>query len=100
MAYCLTINSKVCIQETNQWGFMGIPNPHYLYCTYGFILDINSNKMNINKILHIHADWLEDNGYFLKAKECLKQARHYARQSSDERQLEGYSERRRHEKNN
>ena len=23
---------------------MGIPNPHYLYCTYGFILDNNSNK--------------------------------------------------------
>ena len=44
MAYCLTINSKVCIQETNQWGFVGIPNPHYLYCTYGFILDYNSNK--------------------------------------------------------
>ena len=100
MAYCLTINSKVYIQATNQWGFMGIPNPHYLYCTYGFILDINSNKMNINKILHIHADWLEDNNYFLKAKECLKQARHYAKQSSDERQLEGYSNRRRHEKNN
>jgi len=100
MAYCLTINSKVYIQATNQWGFMGIPNPHYLYCTYGFILDINSNKMNINKILHIHADWLKDNNYSLKAKECLKQARHYAKQSSDERQLEGYSNRRRHEKNN
>ena len=56
--------------------------------------------MNINKILHIHADWLKDNNYSLKAKEWLKQARHYAKQSSDERQLEGYSNRRRHEKNN
>ena len=54
---------------------------------------------NKNVILEIHSDWLEDNGYFLNAKECRYQSGLYTKQTNDKRQLEGYSKRRRHEKN-
>jgi hypothetical protein len=51
----------------------------------------------MNKILLIHADWLENDGQHAKAKECRKQAINFW-QNKDLRQTEGYSERRRYER--
>ena len=39
-----------------------------------------------NEILHIHADWLENNGQKHKAKECRKQAILSSIKKYDERQ--------------
>ena len=52
--------------------------------------------MNINKILNIHSDWLEDNGYYIEANQCRKQS--LLLQNEDARQTEGYSRRRRSKK--
>ncbi len=39
-----------------------------------------------NEILHIHADWLENNGQKHKARECRKQAILSSEKKYDERQ--------------
>ena len=42
----------------------------------------------INKILTIHAEWLEEIGYYEQAKECFKQAKECSKQN-DSRQING-----------
>ena len=54
---------------------------------------------HINKILHIHADWLESDGQYGKARECRKQANN-CKQNQDPRQIEGFTERRRNDRAN
>ena len=51
------------------------------------------NKICMNIILEIHAEWLKENGMKEKAKECLRQAR--LKKGKDFRQIEGYSKSRR-----
>lgn len=54
---------------------------------------------HINKILHIHADWLENDGQHVKARECRIQADN-CRQNQDPRQIEGFTKRRRNDRAN
>ena len=41
-----------------------------------------------NNILTIHAEWIRNNGFKKKSKECFKQAKKYA-QETDDRQING-----------
>ena len=51
----------------------------------------------MNNILLLHSEWLETDGQHKKAKECKKQAEGF-KQRTDWRQAEGFSGRRRHER--
>ena len=51
----------------------------------------------MNEILLLHSEWLESDGQHDKAKECRQQATGF-KQRNDWRQAEGFSGRRRHER--
>ena len=52
---------------------------------------------NDAEILLLHSEWLESDGQYKKAKECRQQATGF-KQRTDWRQAEGFSGRRRHER--